>query len=144
MDHPGDWTPVVTDWLLHLVTRGLGKRVEMLYFKPQTPLQWPVNKAPLSRSQSSVTLGLLLNSDHADTVLDTGPPADSSEAPSFRAFWGEKSELRRFKDGSILEAVVWSCDSMAERRTICGRIIKHLSPFHPPPSSPPSPEATFN
>lgn len=39
MDHPGDWTPVVTDWLLHLVTRGLGKRVEMLYFKPQTPLQ---------------------------------------------------------------------------------------------------------
>lgn len=39
IDHPGDWTPVVTDWLLHLVTRGLGKRVEMLYFKPQTPLQ---------------------------------------------------------------------------------------------------------
>ena len=39
MDHPGDWTPVVTDWLLHLVTRGLGKRVEMLCFKPQTPLQ---------------------------------------------------------------------------------------------------------
>ena len=39
MDHPGDWTPVVMDWLLHLVTRGLGKRVELLCFKPQTPLQ---------------------------------------------------------------------------------------------------------
>ena len=39
IDHPGDWTPVVTDWLLHLVTRGLGKRTEMLCFKPQTPLQ---------------------------------------------------------------------------------------------------------
>ena len=39
MDHPGDWTPVVTDWLLHLVTRGLGKRIEMLCFKPETPLQ---------------------------------------------------------------------------------------------------------
>lgn len=39
MDHPGDWTPVVTDWLLHLVTRGLGKRIEILCFKPQTPLQ---------------------------------------------------------------------------------------------------------
>jgi len=50
----------------------------------------------------------------------------SFQAQSFRAFWGEKSELRRFKDGSILEAVVWSCNSIAERRTICGRIIKHL------------------
>ena len=50
----------------------------------------------------------------------------SSQAPSFRSFWGEKSELRRFKDGSILEAVVWPCNSLAERRTVCGRIIKHL------------------
>lgn len=39
MDHPGDWTPVIADWLLHLVTRGLGKRVEMLCYKPQTSYQ---------------------------------------------------------------------------------------------------------
>ena len=39
IDHPGDWTPVVADWLLHLVSRGLGKRVEMLCFKPQAPCQ---------------------------------------------------------------------------------------------------------
>lgn len=45
-------------------------------------MQWPVNKAPLSRSQSSVTLGLL-NSDHADAVLDTGPPADSTEVSTY-------------------------------------------------------------
>jgi hypothetical protein len=30
------------------------------------------------------------------------------ESASFQAFWGEKSELRRFKDGSILESLVWS------------------------------------
>jgi U3 small nucleolar RNA-associated protein 22 len=28
-------------------------------------------------------------------------------AAVFREFWGDKAELRRFKDGSILEAVVW-------------------------------------
>ena len=39
MDHPGDWTPVIADWLLHLVTRGLGKRVEILCYKPQTSYQ---------------------------------------------------------------------------------------------------------
>ena len=35
LDHPGDWTPVVADWLLHLLTKGLGKRVEMLCYKPE-------------------------------------------------------------------------------------------------------------
>lgn len=25
----------------------------------------------------------------------------------FREFWGDRAELRRFKDGSIHEAVVW-------------------------------------
>ena len=45
-----------------------------------------MNKAPLSRSQSSVTLGLLLNSDHADAVLDTGPPADNSEVSGYHLF----------------------------------------------------------
>jgi len=34
-----------------------------------------------------VTLGLLLNSDHADTVLDTGPPADSSEVSGYLFYW---------------------------------------------------------
>ena len=45
--------------------------------------QWPVNKAPPSGSQSSITLGLLLNSDHAEAVLDTGPSADSTEVSSY-------------------------------------------------------------
>lgn len=130
IDHPGDWTPVVTDWLLHLVDKGLGKRVDMLCFEPQAPCQWPVSKTPPDKSQKALTLGLLLNSDHSDVVLDTGPPADSAEAISFRSFWGEKSELRRFKDGSILEAVLWPCNSIAEKRTICERIIKHLLQRH--------------
>lgn len=130
IDHPGDWTPVVADWLLHLITRGLGKRVEMVCYKPQGSCKWPVKKSPPSRRQSSLMLGLMLNPDHADAILDTGPPADSAEAISFRAFWGEKSELRRFQDGSILEAVVWPCNSIAERRVLCERIIKHLVQRH--------------
>lgn len=49
-----------------------------------------------------------------------------SQAKAFREFWGEKSELRRFHDSSILEAVVWPCKNIAERRVVCERIIKHL------------------
>lgn len=45
--------------------------------------QWPVNKSPPSTSQSSLTLGLMLNSDHAQSILDTGPQADSVEVSGF-------------------------------------------------------------
>ncbi|XP_015751379.1 PREDICTED: nucleolar protein 6-like [Acropora digitifera] len=129
-DHPGDWTPVVADWLLHLLTKGLGNRVEMLCYKPQELCQWPVNKAPPSASRSSLMLGLMLNAEHFDAVIDTGPSADKPEAKAFREFWGEKSELRRFHDSSILEAVVWPCKNIAERRVVCERIIKHLLQRH--------------
>ena len=38
--------------------------------------------------------------------MDRGPPADDARACTvFRALWGPRAELRRFKDGSIVEAV---------------------------------------
>ena len=48
--------------------------------------QWPVNKSPPSTSQSSLTLGLMLDSDHAQSILDTGPQADSVEVSGFCLF----------------------------------------------------------
>ena len=41
-------------------------------------------------------------------IVDRGPPADAAAAAAeFRRFWGDRAELRRFKDGAIVEAVVW-------------------------------------
>lgn len=41
-------------------------------------------------------------------LVDVGPAADDARAAAkFRAFWGDASELRRFQDGKISEAVVW-------------------------------------
>ena len=39
LDQGGDWTPVVTDWLTHLIKKGLGKRVKMVCPEPQIPVQ---------------------------------------------------------------------------------------------------------
>ena len=49
-----------------------------------------------------------------------------SQAKSFRELWGEISELRRFQDGSINEAVLFKCDNMSERKLITKRIVHHL------------------
>lgn len=56
-----------------------------------------------------VVVGILLNSTHMHRRVDRGPAASEDvECAKFRQFWGQKSEMRRFKDGSIVEAVVWS------------------------------------
>ena len=57
---------------------------------------------------SSITLAGRANPAAFSRRADVGPPADSGRAAAaFRAFWGELSDLRRFGDGAIREAVVW-------------------------------------
>jgi U3 small nucleolar RNA-associated protein 22 len=54
-------------------------------------------------------------------AVDTGPSADqAAAAAAFRAFWGERAELRRFADGQICEAVVWEVGP-AERHLVLDR-----------------------
>ena len=50
------------------------------------------------------------------------------KAFEFRKFWGVKSEVRRFQDGSISEAVVWCNTSatLAQKRMICRQIVSYL------------------
>lgn len=49
------------------------------------------------------------------------------QAKDFRDFWGEKSELRRFKDGSITEAVPWTNEKSADkRRFVCSHVVKEV------------------
>ncbi len=48
------------------------------------------------------------------------------QSEEFRLFWGERSELRRFQDGSICEAVVWPGTTLASKRLIISKVIKHV------------------
>ena len=56
---------------------------------------------------TSCTILASLDPIFSSSSLDKGPAADSKEASDFRSFWGPKAEVRRFKDGSILECVAW-------------------------------------
>lgn len=69
---------------------------------------------------------LSVNLDTAHGTLERGPPADDPLASEFRQFWGEMSNLRRFMDGAICEAVVWTADTMATKRNVLGSIASHV------------------
>jgi U3 small nucleolar RNA-associated protein 22 len=44
----------------------------------------------------------------------------------FRKFWGSKSELRRFEDTSICEAVYFEANEECAKKLIYAEIIKHI------------------
>lgn len=92
------------------LTRALGDRVKLLTLSSHCAGPWSVrSKAANKKASHDLSVGFLLEADNVGRVVDHGPSAEEKEeAASFRNFWGEKSELRRFKDGSILESLVWS------------------------------------
>lgn len=93
-----------------VISKALGNRVKLISLSSQPVELWSVEaKQPRGKTDATISVGLVLDADNAQRVVDHGPSAEQKEeAASFRAFWGEKAELRRFKDGNILESLVWS------------------------------------
>ncbi|KAM3729279.1 hypothetical protein ACB098_M003800 [Castanea mollissima] len=64
--------------------------------------------------------------ENAFRVADIGPNAENKEeALKFRKFWGEKAELRRFKDGTIAESTVWESEHW-NRHLVLKRIAEYV------------------
>lgn len=118
--------------LTSTLRRGLGNRARALaVLHPSSDVR-PLSQA-LPANPSIIHLGVVLDTEHAFRLVDHGPPAEdeeSEQAKIFRNLWGEKAELRRFKDGSITESVVWDVRSADERAHIPSLIIQHLLQRH--------------
>ncbi|KIW74971.1 hypothetical protein Z517_11742 [Fonsecaea pedrosoi CBS 271.37] len=110
-----------------ILKKGLGDRTTLIDFKLPQESGWPVNKPPSHRKEKyELQVALLANSENINRLVDRGPSADEQEeAAKFREFWGEKAELRRFKDGSISESLVWAGD-----RPVTLQIIAYLATLH--------------
>jgi U3 small nucleolar RNA-associated protein 22 len=75
-----------------------------------------------------VQVGLLLDPSACRAPQDKGPSAeDQAAGAAFRRFWGTKSQLRRFKDGSIVELVSWE-DSPPE--LVVFHVAQHILTRH--------------
>ncbi|ESK98055.1 pre-rrna processing protein utp22 [Moniliophthora roreri MCA 2997] len=118
--------------MLSLVSQGLGDRLKAIAMLHASPTPRPLSQA-LPSSPHMVHIGLLYNTQHAFRQVDHGPPAtetDMTVVERFREFWGDKAELRRFKDGSIVESVVWEVHTVDEKAHIPVRIVRHILQRH--------------
>ena len=95
-----------------VLTTALGDRAILIFPRSSALSPWPIvdpDGCTLVKDASTILVGVLVDSMQVGRAVDRGPPAEDKKAASaFRKFWGEKAELRRFKDGSILESLVWS------------------------------------
>jgi U3 small nucleolar RNA-associated protein 22 len=94
----------------NVLTRALTDRVTTVALLMPDSEAWSVGSVKVPENQQKrILISLASDPVNAHRTVDYGPAAENKqEAASFRKFWGDKAELRRFKDGSILESVVWS------------------------------------
>eukprot|EP00804_Cyclotella_cryptica_P000287 CCRYP_010222-RA/>CCRYP_010222-RA protein AED:0.03 eAED:0.03 QI:184/1/1/1/0.75/0.6/5/416/1480 len=67
----------------------------------------------LSEQYPCLVIALRIDPNASRRVVDRGPPAEDVEgSTAFVTLWGEKfAQLRRFQDGAIVQAVVWTATS---------------------------------
>ncbi|XP_038125796.1 nucleolar protein 6 [Cyprinodon tularosa] len=131
MDRSGNYVQTALPFVLSLLQKGLGQRIHLLIHSLSPDPEWSVeSEAPKYKAQPPLSFGLLLNPELAASVLERGPPADNPKAAEFRQLWGSRSELRRFQDGAITEAVLWDGKSTYQKRLVPKQIITHLLQLH--------------
>ncbi|KAI9788706.1 MAG: hypothetical protein M1835_002138 [Candelina submexicana] len=113
-----------------ILNKGLGDRTDLIHLSYSEPVPWPISTArPATNEDSHLLAGLLINDTNADRTVDYGPPVEDKEgATAFRKFWGNKAELRRFKDGRILESLIWP--DYKSRASLIRTIIVYLLTRH--------------
>uniref|UniRef100_A0A803XW07 Nucleolar protein 6 n=1 Tax=Meleagris gallopavo TaxID=9103 RepID=A0A803XW07_MELGA len=131
MDRGGNYVAAALPFIISLLTRGLARRALLVaHSLPETP-EWAIDaEPPKHKDVGSLMFGILFAPEFAASKLEKGPQADRPEATDFRTFWGEKSELRRFQDGTICEAVVWEASTICQKRLIPEQIVRHLLKLH--------------
>ncbi|ACO64866.1 predicted protein, partial [Micromonas commoda] len=98
-----------------LVTKAISNRAKLVRVQHQPFEQDAEDETDLY----TVWVGIIFDPEHALRLVDLGPSSDNDKlAKEFRAFWGDRAELRRFKDGRICESVVWDSIPFNKRHHI--------------------------
>ncbi|KAL2072272.1 hypothetical protein VTL71DRAFT_11615 [Oculimacula yallundae] len=91
-----------------VLREGLMDRVGLIHIQEPGVSSWSVQSEGRVPQESSLQVSVLFDPANIDRLVDHGPPAEEKKkAAKFQKFWGDKAELRRFKDGSILESLIW-------------------------------------
>ncbi|KAF4121527.1 U3 small nucleolar RNA-associated protein 22 [Geosmithia morbida] len=117
-----------------VLKRAYGDRAELINIQQPGTACWSLGGTASSQQQQQqrrrrrLVVGVIFNAHNMPRQMERGPPAEEQrDAARFRQFWGDKAELRRFKDGSILECVEWTGRQAVD---ICEEVTRHALARH--------------
>lgn len=114
-----------------VMKEALTDRVSILSVTSNTIQPWNLDEVLSTSDLDSIQAGFMLLPENASRLLELGPsPEEKDAGDRFRKLWGDKAELRRFKDGSIRESVVFECSGAEDRTLIVQRMVAHLLQHH--------------
>lgn len=106
---------------------GLGDRVRGINVTFDRSEEFDTSKRKSSnQNELNVKIGIIVDPQESEKLVTRGP-SDTEDSTQFRNFWGPKSSLRRFKDGTITHSVIWSSDY---KDPIVLSIINYVLKFH--------------
>ena len=118
------YVPDALEKIYQILERALGDRVRLINLAVHPSKSWSIHEALPTDNAVSVETQLVANPETMNRAVNRGPAAEDKEASSeFRQFWGSKAELRRFKDGSIVESTVWSLSGVKD--SIIEQIVRY-------------------
>jgi U3 small nucleolar RNA-associated protein 22 len=127
-DHHMPQTNGFSSRIFQILREGLTDRVKLIDIKSTESPSWPVESSCPILQEDSLLVAFIFDPANIDRLVDHGPSAEEKKkAAKYRKFWGDKAELRRFKDGSILESLVWSPGSFY---SIFQNILTYLVTHH--------------
>lgn len=118
------------DKAARILKRALGDRIQVLHLEPPSRMEDSVGdlKSLPTSDPAAIMVGVIFDPANMARQVDQGPTVEEKEAAKkFRQFWGEKSELRRFKDGSIVESLIWTQTSPLG---LCEEICRYVLKLH--------------
>ena len=116
------------DHLRSVLSQSYGDRVKEIKIECSLNESWSRKSPPTL--PTTLMIGLTIDQNNWTRVVDRGPSADTAESKAFKEFWGERSNIRRFQDGSIVQAVVWAGKTAQERRNILTQITEYVLQRH--------------
>ncbi|KAG9231053.1 pre-rRNA processing protein-like protein Utp22, partial [Amylocarpus encephaloides] len=110
-----------------VLREGLMDRVKLIHIKTPFVGPWSLKSSGVGLDPH-LLVSFVFDPANVDRLVDHGPSAEEKKkAAKFQKFWGEKAELRRFKDGSILESLIWKAGSTY---SIFADIVTYLLKHH--------------
>ena len=119
--------------LFTILSKGLGNRCKCIAIWTPSSSSWDIDSFnPTIQSIDEIIIGMVLDPETSLVQVEHGPASNDVElVKQFASLWGDRSEMRRFQDGSIRESVVFETDgSLAQKSVIVARMTAFLLARH--------------